>query len=172
MLRDVIGDDACAAAHRLDQGGVRAADLGRLDVHQGIRLELGISVAEHVAGQHHARGSAAASLQARSCTRSHMVRRRRSRADAERPRGRRRRGTPRARFGVVLGLQAADIQQVPPGLQPEPLEVSPGGTVRASAAVRDVDRGLPIPFSYQLGDDARVGDEDDRQLGQSQAQAW
>ncbi len=55
MFGHVVGDDRRSAAHRLDQGRMRAADLGRLDVGHGVRLKLRITLAEDISSERDAR---------------------------------------------------------------------------------------------------------------------
>ena len=86
---------ARAPAHGLDEGRVRAADLGRLDVRQRVRLQLGVAVAEDVARQETPGVAAAAASRRRLVRRSRRARRRRPRAARRGPPARPRRGSPR-----------------------------------------------------------------------------
>ncbi len=156
VRRVIVDEHAVAGGERLEDDRVRAAHLGRRAEDVGVALQLPVAAAEDVAGEDDARVAGALDLL------DVVVGVGRAADDDElhppRPLARDAAERLDEHVGVVLGLQAADEQDVAARLQPEAVERLGALVAGVLDAVRHDADALAVALLEDLGDRVRVGD--------------
>ena len=156
VLGGVVGEDGPTEPHRLDEGRVRSADLGRVDVGRRVRQERPVSLAVDRSRQEDSRVLRGLFLQAGD---EPLGVGGRADEDEARIAGDVAKG-PDDGVGVVLGLEARDVEDVAAALEPQPVEDREVLRRAEVGAVGDEDRLLSVALEVVAADLLRVRDDD------------